>query len=123
MSVCVEGGLKRGLLRNSHLLSACVLLLPTDPAAASVSSGGFISHVIVEAGKVFFSVSGSRNAVPACATISGRWVFDASTPAGQAMMSGLLTFEARGIQVSVVGTGGCADWGDTESVFYIEELP
>lgn len=115
--------MKRMLRRISALTAAATTIFCGTPATASTSTGGVISHVLVLGGKVFFDMSGSRSTVPSCATIPGRWVFDASNPSGQAMMSAMLTMEARGVRVAVAGTGACTDWGDTESVNYIEELP
>lgn len=105
------------------IVASAFFALPTL-ASASTSTPGRASHVLVMNGngKVFFNHSGSRNGTPTCASVQ-RWVFDASTPAGQAILSSLLTFETRGTQFSVNGTGACADWGDTETVSYIEEVP
>lgn len=97
-------------------------IVPSAPVVASTSSAGIVSHLIVENGLVFFDQSGARTATPACATVQ-RWVFNASTAQGQAMLSAILTFEARRAQMTVFGTAACGDWGDTESVLYIEEVP
>lgn len=104
--------------------SIAVLLTAAAPAAASNAGPGVASHVIAMNGngKVFFNHSGARTAPPSCSIVA-RWVFDASTPAGQALLSTLLTFEARGAQFTINGSGACPDWGDTETVSYIEEVP
>ena len=115
--------MKRVILHFNIAAVSAAMLTTVSPAQASTSAAGTISNVLVEQGKVFFHQSGSRTATPACATVYNRWVFDASTPAGQAMMSALLTFEARGVQIVVTGTAACADWGDTESVSNFYELP
>jgi hypothetical protein len=102
------------------VISASVLAL-SAPAQASNTSAGTISGVIVVNGKVFFNLSGTRSTPPACATETTRWVFDATSPAGQALMAAVLTFEARSKQISVIGTNTCPDWFDTETAQYIFE--
>jgi hypothetical protein len=97
-------------------------VLCAGPAAASDYNAGLISNVLsLNNGMIFFNQSGARGATPTCAT-QQRWVINATTIQGQAMLSALLSFEARGRQISVHGTGACSDWGDTESVSYIQEL-
>lgn len=98
---------------------ALALVCGANAAGASTASGGTISAISVEQGRLFFYVSGSRTATPPCHTVPGRWVFDASTAQGQAMMAALMTFYSQGKQVSVSGTNACANWPDTESVQYI----
>lgn len=108
--------LKRLVLKiGSALALACC----AGAGGASASSGGTISGISVEQGKFFFYVSGSRTATPACHIVPGRWVFDASTAQGQAMMAALMTFYSQGKQIAVGGTAACANWPDTESVQYI----
>ena len=109
------------LFRCGIAATSAVMLMSAGPLQASTSGSGSISNVIVVTGKVFFNLSGTRDTRPACATVPERWAFDATTPAGQALMAALLTFEARGKQISVIGTGTCPDWSDTESALYILE--
>lgn len=92
-----------------------------SPAAQASSSGpGVILSIGIEDGKAFFYTSASRsNDTPSCHTIPGRWVFDAATPKGQAMLSFLESQFASGKPILVVGYGVCSDWPDTETVRYI----
>lgn len=96
-----------------------LLLIPTAAVAASDSTPGTVSNILVLSGKVFFFTTGTRTSTPTCHTQSSRWVFNAATPEGQAMLSVLLTAYASNKAISVHGTGACADWGDTESVEFI----
>lgn len=107
---------KRLMLRMGLALA---LACSAGAGGASTASGGTISGISVEQGRLFFYVSGSRTSTPACHTVPGRWVFDASTAQGQAMMAALMTFYSQGKQIAVGGTAACANWPDTESVQYI----
>lgn len=86
---------------------------------ASYSTSGSIYGISIEAGRVFFYTTGVRSAVPGCSTIPKRWVFNAATAEGQAMLAGLLTFYSTGKAIYVMGTGACTDWSDTETVRYV----
>lgn len=86
---------------------------------ASQAGSGTIYGISIEEGKAFFYTNGARTAVPGCSTIPKRWVFNAATANGQAMLSALLSFYSTGKSVAVMGTGACTDWGDTETVRYI----
>jgi hypothetical protein len=86
---------------------------------ASQSSSGTIYGISIEEGKAFFYTTGARSAVPGCSTVLKRWVFNAATANGQAMLSALLTFYSAGKAIAVTGTGACTDWGDTETVRYV----
>jgi hypothetical protein len=98
-------------------IAACAFGAPQSIASGAASS--LIYGISIEDGKAFFYTNGNRSAVPSCSTIPKRWVFDAATPKGQAMLSALMTFYSMGRPVAVVGTGTCPDWGDTETVRYI----
>lgn len=108
---------KRPLRAISILLAG--LCLPTTASAdASGASMGYIIGVQPAApGGLFFRQTGSRSTRPSCATID-RWVINVSTPEGQTMAATLLTAYSLHKRISVTGTGGCATWGDTETVLY-----
>ena len=111
----------RGKVFGAVMMAAAIAVpvFGSGPAYASTSSGGTISTILVQGNVAFFNLSGPRSTVPGCAIVPGRWVFNISTLQGQAMLSALLTFYASGKTIGVVGTGACADWGDTESVQYL----
>jgi hypothetical protein len=107
------------LKRAALALALAVCAGSASECLASEATSSPIWGISVEDGKAFFYTNGSRSAVPACSTIPKRWVFDAASAKGQAMLSALMTFYALGRPVAVVGTGTCPDWGDTETVRYI----
>jgi hypothetical protein len=95
-------------------------LLMATSAQASSAAAGAISGLTAEQGRVFFTHSGTRTPLPSCHTVApNRWVINGTTAAGQAMISVLLTLQAQGKSITVMGTGSCPDWGDTETVEYI----
>ena len=98
-----------------------LVLLGSATAQASTSNSAPATNLIVVGGKVFFNQTSTRTAVPACATVTNRWVFDGSTAQGQAMLATLLTLRGLNRPVSVIGTGTCPDWADTETVAYLLE--
>lgn len=109
----------RRLLRTMGALLGVSIAMAAFHAGASSAGDGLISGIITQrSGQTFFIHSGARSARPAC-SVADRWVIDNTTPAGQAMLSTLLTAYSTGRQVRIEGTGNCDVWGDTESVFYI----
>lgn len=86
---------------------------------ASTASGKVFGVHTLSNGVVLFSLdTGARSGLPACVTQTSRWAFDATTPAGQARLSLLLTAFASGTTIHVIGAGACPDWLDTESIEY-----
>jgi hypothetical protein len=98
-----------------------VAMVPWSHAVASVTGWGNVSSTIFmnsgSTGFTFFDHDGSRSAVPACATSSGRFVIDTSA-GGRLQAAALLTAKAMNKKLIVVGTGTCSYWPDTESVSY-----
>jgi hypothetical protein len=107
------------MMRKARFCAVLGAALLAGPALASSSTSGTIYGISIEDGKVFFYTTGTRTTPPACNIVPSRWVFDATTAKGQAMMSGLMTFYALQQPIAVTGTGLCTDWPDTESVRYI----
>jgi hypothetical protein len=95
-------------------------------AAASVGSTAFAGNAepgvirdiaINSQGEVSFLHNGQREPRPACHSAHAEmWVFSAATPQGQAKLSFLLTAFSLGKKISIRGSSGCAEWGDTEAV-------
>ncbi len=101
---------------------ALVLSVANRANAGYANIGTPNAFLSSEYGVQFFRTSGTRVGVPACVTPGqeSRFVIDARTDAGKAMLSVLLTAVARGKRVTITGTGTCGIWGDTESVSFIE---
>jgi hypothetical protein len=117
----------RAVLRALRYAALCCALgtsLVASAAGAGSAPPGTVSNILPQSYSAssqlfFFNQSATPAGHPACATAAGRWVINVATPAGQAMASVILTAYSLGKPVSVMGTGACADWGDTESVLYV----
>lgn len=99
-----------------------ILLSSLNPGFASSTNGfGNVTDVYgTNNGAVLFSTDATqRSSVPSCASNNPRrWAIDASTTAGQAAASLLITAWAQHKRVWVTGTGACSIWGDTETVLF-----
>lgn len=88
----------------------------------SGESTGVATGPVVQDGLVLFYAGPHTNA-PTCSggtgTTIGEWAFDGKTDAGKVMLSVLLSAQARGKAISVLGKNVCDVWGDRESVLYI----
>lgn len=100
-------------------LTGCMICLASAFAQTpDYTTAGYISQVYpTNWGMVYFQHSGTRATRPACAT-QNRWVINMSNSGGQAMLSALLTAYASAKPITIVGTGDCRDWPDTESIVY-----
>ncbi len=112
-------------LRISSLFFAlfCAICLNPQNSEASTSPGAVIITKIdvqtAAGGQVIFYVSGSRSGMPSCATAGNRWAFSGNNGAGQVTMSIILIAYSSGKPLTIIGTGACDVWGDTETVSYI----
>lgn len=95
------------------------------PAQASSVSGVTVTTVLTTAGgTVYLTHAGTRTGIPSCgSTFTNRFAFNASTPAGQALLSTLLTAYAMQKTVGFVGAGACTTTTDTEDLNYINVGP
>lgn len=93
-----------------RLLYPALAIAPlfTSPTLASDAATGTIYGILThDSGNIFFYQT-SRTARHACAT-EDRWVFDAKTPTGQAMLAVLLTAHANERNITIQGTGQCSN--------------
>jgi hypothetical protein len=103
-------------------LAAMALSMISAPVAASSTSFGTITGLLPHSGGLFFNQTATRTAVPACATVTGRWVINVGSIAGQMKASALLTAYSLHKRISVYGNNTCDTWGDTETVeFFVVE--
>jgi len=101
------------------LLYAILICLIPSPAAAGAGGGQITGYIGQFNGIAFFNLAG-RSDVPSCATsYPNRWIVDATTPAGAALLSSVLTAYALGKTVNVQGSGDCRLGYSTEAVSYI----
>ncbi|MDE1150265.1 MAG: hypothetical protein PW843_27255 [Azospirillaceae bacterium] len=100
-----------------HFVLSIIILFSENVAYAGSSDPGYITGIVVgNGGMLYFYSTGVREQQAACATLGGRYVLNASTLGGQSIMSTILAAYVTHQKVSVIGTGACAIWGDSESV-------
>ncbi|MDV6330603.1 hypothetical protein [Asticcacaulis sp. 201] len=113
--------MKRPITATLVALSA-LFAYAIPQAFATDASFGYISNLYaMNNGAILFYTSGTRtNPLPACSGpgLQQRYALDASTTAGQAYASVLLTAYTLHKQISVHGTGTCTIWSDTETVMF-----
>jgi hypothetical protein len=103
------------------LAVACVAICAiASPAAATEAAEGYIVGVMpMRNGVVIFSQTGVRTGTPpACHGPGYGWSLNASTVAGQAQLSALLSAQAQHKKIVIIGWGNCNDWPDTEAINY-----
>ena len=83
-------------------------------AFASETGPGLIVDLQVDGTNAAFAVGGPIINKPGC-VVWGRYVFELTSPSGQAMFAYLLSAQATGKQVRVYGTGTCSIWSDHET--------
>ncbi len=115
----------RLMRRSVYMMSTLSLFLIPGQAAAGTAAAGRVTGILpTNAGAAFFNDDGARTGVPSCAQANtARWVVNDSTPAGQAMLSTLLTAYSLGRTITVTGTGTCDVDGSTETAafFFIDD--
>jgi hypothetical protein len=92
----------------------------SDSALAGEQGPGLITDLQIEGNRAVFAVGGQVVNKPACA-VWGRFVFDVTTPSGQALLAYLLSAQASGKKVRVYGTGDCSLVGDHETAFGLRD--
>lgn len=108
-------------------LDALVFSMPAS--AAGLWEPATIKRISVDANGIAFLEldPGAPNAghVKAACSINGFWeaAFDATTPAGQALLSLALSANLSKKPVRVVGSGTCPAFGSIEGVSYLDILP
>lgn len=108
--------MKKPALVAASLLAA----VPTPVIASSAAIGSIYAIYGTNNGAVLFSTTGTRTQPRACQDPGGPHVFaiDASTTAGQAAVSVLLTAHAQNKRVTIWGSGNCSIWGGVETISY-----
>ncbi len=117
-------------LKKTLLLAPlAVLAFPMPASAAGLWEPATITRISVSSGGIAFlrvapSASNAGHVKAACST-NGLWqvAFDASTPAGQAMLSLALSAHLSKKPVRVVGSGTCSANAGVEGVSYLDILP
>jgi hypothetical protein len=99
-------------------LLAIVFCILAIPSAYSGQQTGKIDWIITRAsdGLVYFNLTGTHDAKPACAAQSYWMIKDESSAAGKRQLAMLLLARATDKEVQVFGTNACSRWGDGEDV-------
>jgi hypothetical protein len=74
---------------------------------------------MVMTGDFVFFTAGPHSSKPSCSIAGDDWAFSLSTVTGIAMYKLILYAQSKGKQISVIGNGGCPDWGDRETPAYM----
>lgn len=105
------------------------LAFPMPASAAGLWEPATITRISVSAGGIAFlrldpSAPNAGHVKAACST-NGLWqvAFDASTPAGQAMLSLALSANLSKKPVRVVGSGTCPANAGVEGISFFDILP
>ena len=114
------------VFRSGIVFVACIRYLVSGVILFSSSilhagnSEGLVTTPLVNEANVFMFSAGSHVNKPACATQSlGTWAVSLNNPAGQNMMTLVLSAHAQGKKVNVVGAKNCSDWGDREKPLWL----
>ena len=107
------------VLRWRPRLAAMLMLMITSlavdsTAVASETGPGLIADLQIDGNYALFAVSGPVVNKPSC-VVWGRYVFDVTTPRGQALLAYLLSAQATGRQIRVYGTSTCSIFSDHET--------
>jgi hypothetical protein len=106
----------------SILLIAGIALSLSTPALAGGVWSGRVTSVVINTPGIMMIQASPISGTPSCNTAS-RFTIDATTAAGKARMSAMLSAAMAGKVVTIYGTGACSDWPGTETVdyFYITQ--
>jgi len=109
--------------RSFPMFAALFLMIPLAHATGTETGKakfdyGQIFSTPSHPGYTFFRLSEgtARTDRPGCAT-QDRWVINNAWPAAKTQIATLMSAVLAGRKVSVQGTGDCAAWGDTETVW------
>ncbi len=85
------------------------------------TSEGQVLSILVHTGDAVMFSAGERknNNKMACSKVENDWAFSLKTPTGKAMYALILSAQAQGRKISVVGTCDCSAWVDRETAYYI----
>lgn len=113
-----RGGVRFGC-REVFAIGAMLALLSGISEAQTVGQGtGLLSRPItLNIGVLLVSTTTAATGQPACVTTAGgRFAVDGTTEAGKVMVASILAAYAQGKQVTIVGTGDCGVYGNSETI-------
>ena len=108
-------------MKRFLVLILCFLLIPSTANAGQADFGRPVGIIFTQWNVVLFTTNGVRyNPPTSCANFQvNRFAIPTNTDWGKAMVSMLLTAQARGKRVWINGSGNCNLWGDSEGVDYL----
>jgi len=110
-------------MKRSTLILAVGMLAAGAASAGNADVGSPNNPYFMSNGVVLFWTNGARYNVPACgATLASRFAINGATAAGKVQVAALLTAYSMGKKISVVGTGDCQVWSDTETVNFFQMI-
>lgn len=98
---------------------AAAFLAPTQLMASETTTGN-VTQILTASttGLFYFMTTGSRSAVPTCAT-NANWVVNIQSAQGQAVMNTVMAAKIHGKFLAVFGTGSCPNDPVSETVNYV----
>jgi hypothetical protein len=109
--------MKKYFLMVKIILSAFALFYSTTAVAGWTS--GQIKSIVITKNNILIFDSGIKNQPPNCQTVPNQWVVDLNTAGGKAIYALILSAQAQGKEVIVVGQNSCAVWPDRETVDHL----
>jgi hypothetical protein len=95
--------------------------------ASASAAGTYVGTIVNVEGygentnAVFVIINGTvGGSPPSCGTQNYRFVLNPSNASGQALLAITLSALARNVAVSIIGSGTCSIWGDTESILLLQ---
>ncbi|MBI3560770.1 MAG: hypothetical protein HY080_03545 [Gammaproteobacteria bacterium] len=104
---------------------AILMIILTSIIAPVLASGstGTVDAMTAHTGDAILFSAGTHTGKPTCSTAGEEWAITLSTSAGKAMYALLLSAQAQGKTVTVVGAGSCSVWPDRETVLRVSIGP
>ena len=112
-------------LRQKATFLTSLLTLALSSVAVAGHSEGKVTMLMAHVGDLVMFRAGVHHNKPACSTVGDEWVISLKTETGRAMYSLLLSAQAQGKSVSVIGPENgaqpqsCPAWPDRESPIYV----
>ena len=107
-------------MKKSALVFVMAVSVVCGAQAGTAAAGTPSNPYFMGNGTLLIPTDGARSGALVCATKSGRFAIDGSTAAGKVQVAGMLTAIAMGRRVTILGTGACSVWPDTETVNYFQ---
>jgi hypothetical protein len=106
-------------MKKIHQLLAFMTTAALLTCAQAGTSSGPVTNIFMHSPDVVMFKAGSTSGSPACSPYQ-EWAIKLSDPAGKGFLAILLSAQAQGKSVKVLGyTNTCRDWSDRELPSYI----